>query len=150
MTKTGSESEGGLRSTLTRRVGFRAEHRYYREDWSPEENSGVFGRAANPEFHGHDYLCDVTVSGAVNESSGMLVDLVALDDVLQREICERFDGRRINLDVPEFRDGGLVPSCEVLARFVFERVQAALGGRAIVESVIVRESDTLGAEARRG
>jgi 6-pyruvoyltetrahydropterin/6-carboxytetrahydropterin synthase len=147
---TKTESEEGLRSSLTRRVGFRAEHRYFREDWSPEENSGIFGRAANPEFHGHDYRCDVTVSGAVDEPSGMLIDLALLDDVLHREVRERFDGRRINLDVPEFRDGGLVPSCEVLARFIFERVQAALGGRAIVESVIVRESDTLSAEVRRG
>jgi 6-pyruvoyltetrahydropterin/6-carboxytetrahydropterin synthase len=146
--KTGSEE--GLRSSLTRRIGFRAEHRYHRDDWSPEENSRVFGSAADPEFHGHDYLCDVTVSGSVDEPSGMLIDLVALDEVLRREVRERFDGRRINLDVPEFRDGGLVPSCEVLARFIFEQIRAALGGRVIVESVVVRESDTLSAEVRRG
>lgn len=148
MAKTGSEE--GLRSSLTRRIGFTAEHRYYREDWSPEENSRVFGRAAKPDFHGHDYRCDVTVSGAVHESSGMLMDLAALDEVLRREVRDRFDGRRINFDVPEFRDGGLVPSCEKLAAFIFDRVQSALGGRALVESVVVRESDTLSAEVRRG
>lgn len=148
MAKTGSEE--GLRSSLVRRVHFTAEHRYYREDWSPEENSKVFGGAAKPEFHGHDYTCDVTVSGNVDDRSGMLVNLETLDDVLRREVRARFDGRRINLDVPEFRDGGLVPSCEVLARFIFRRVQAALGGQGLVESVVVRESDTLGAEARRG
>lgn len=148
MTKTGSEA--ALRASLTRRVGFTAEHRYYREDWSPEANSQVFGRAAKPAFHGHDYLCDVTVSGAVDAPSGMLIDLAALDDVLRSEVRDRFDGRRINLDVPEFRDGGLVPSCENLAGFIFEKVQAALGERALVESVIVRESDTLSAEVRRG
>lgn len=147
MTKTGSEE--GLRSCLTRRIGFRAEHRYYRDDWSPAENSKVFGRAAKPEFHGHDYLCDVTVSGTVDDSSGMLVDLATLDDALHREVSERFDGRRINLDVPEFRDGGLVPSCEVLAAFIFRRLQAALGESAVVEAVVVRESDTLSAEVRR-
>jgi 6-pyruvoyltetrahydropterin/6-carboxytetrahydropterin synthase len=145
--KTGSEA--AIRASLTRRIGFTAAHRYYRDDWSPEENSQVFGRAAKPAFHGHDYLCDVTVSGAVSSSSGMLIDLAALDDVLKREVRDRFDGRRINLDVPEFRDGGLVPSCEKLAGFIFEKVQSALGGRALVESVIVRESDTLSAEVRR-
>jgi 6-pyruvoyltetrahydropterin/6-carboxytetrahydropterin synthase len=145
--KTGSEA--ALRASLTRRVGFRAEHRYYREDLSPEENTRVFGRAAKPSFHGHDYLCDVTVSGPVVEPSGMLIDLTALDDVLHREVRDRFDGRRINLDVPEFRDGRLVPSCESLAAFIFDRVQAALGARALLESVIVRESDTLSAEVRR-
>ena len=147
MAKTGSEA--ALRVSLTRRVGFTAEHRYYREDWSPEENARVFGRAAKPAFHGHDYFCDVTVSGAVDEPSGMLMDLAALDDVLRSEVRDRFDGRRINLDVPEFRDGGLVPSSEKLAGFLFDKIQAALGERALVESVIVRESDTLSAEVRR-
>ncbi len=147
MAKTGSEA--ALRASLTRRIGFKAEHRYYREDWSPEENARVFGDAAKPEFHGHDYLCDVTVTGAVDEPSGMLMDLAALDEVLRREIRDRFDGRRINLDVPEFRDGGLVPSCEQLAGFLFEKIQAALGSRARLESVVMRESDTLSAEVRR-
>lgn len=128
---------------------FAAEHRYYREDWSPEENSRVFGQAAKAAFHGHDYSCDVTVRGVVDESSGMLIDLGALDDVLRREVRDRFEGRRINLDVPEFTDGHLVPSCEVLASFIFDRVQAGLGDRAVVERVIVRESDSLSAEVRR-
>lgn len=147
MAKTGSDA--ALRVSLTRRIGFTAEHRYYREDWSPEENSRVFGHAANPDFHGHDYLCDVAVSAPVDEASGMLMDLTALDDVLQREVRDRFEGRRINLDVPEFRDGGLVPSCEILATFIFDRLQSALGARALLESVVVRESDTLSAEVRR-
>ncbi|HET7553163.1 MAG TPA: 6-carboxytetrahydropterin synthase [Gemmatimonadaceae bacterium] len=147
MAKTGSEA--ALRASLTRRIGFTAEHRYYRDDWSPDENSRVFGSAAKPAFHGHDYLCDVTVSGIVDAPSGMLIDLAALDDVLHREVRDRFDGRRINLDVPEFRDGGMVPSCENLAAFIFEKVQAALGNRVVVESVVVRESDTLSAEVRR-
>ncbi|HEY9479734.1 MAG TPA: 6-carboxytetrahydropterin synthase [Gemmatimonadaceae bacterium] len=148
MAKTGTE-EGRLAS-LTRRVAFAAEHRYYREDWSPEENSRVFGRAAKPGFHGHDYLCEVTVTGAVDETSGMLVDLALLDEVLQTEVHDRFDGRRINLDVPEFTDGRLVPSCENLAAFIFDKVQAALGEQIAVTRVIVRESDTLSAEVSRG
>jgi 6-pyruvoyltetrahydropterin/6-carboxytetrahydropterin synthase len=133
--------------SLTRRTGFSAEHRYYRDDWSPERNAAVFGRAASPDFHGHEYVCDVTVSGTVDPSSGMLMDLELLDSVLQREVRGRFHGHRINLDVPEFRDGALVPSCEVLASFLLEKIQSALGPPANVESVTVRESDTLGATA---
>jgi 6-pyruvoyltetrahydropterin/6-carboxytetrahydropterin synthase len=138
-----------LTTSLTRRTAFTARHRYYREDWTPAENSRVFGRAASPDFHGHDYLCDVTVSGPVHESSGMLVNLVSLDDALRTEVHDRFDGRRINLEITEFRDGGLVPSCENLARFIFGKLQAVLGDIAVLESVVVRESDTLSAEVRR-
>jgi 6-pyruvoyltetrahydropterin/6-carboxytetrahydropterin synthase len=131
-------------------VTFEAEHRYYREDWSPEENARTFGGAANPTFHGHTYVCDVTVRGPVEEASGMVIDLGELDAVLEREVRDRFGDRRINLDVPEFTDGHLVPSCEHLASFIFDRVQSALGARISLARVIVRESDFLSAEVERG
>lgn len=143
-------SEVAPRVSLVRRTGFSAEHRYYREDWSPERNASVFGNAASPEFHAHDYVCEVTVTGTVDASSGMLIDLDLLDSILQREVHDRFHGRRINLDVPEFRDGSLVPSCEVLASFLFTRIRSSLPPSVTLESVVVRESDTLGGVARGG
>lgn len=148
--ETQSAREERRDASLTRRVTFAAAHRYYREDWSPEENARIFGRAANHAFHGHDYVCDVTVRGPVDETSGMVIDLGMLDAVLECEVRDRFTDRRINLDVPEFADGGLVPSCENLASFIFDRIQSALGSRISVTRVIVRESDTLSAEVELG
>ncbi|MEJ7809114.1 MAG: 6-carboxytetrahydropterin synthase [Gemmatimonadaceae bacterium] len=135
---------------LTRRVTFSAAHRYRRPDWSDERNAATFGAAANPHFHGHSYTCDVTVRGDIDETTGMIVDLGRLDEVLRREVRERFDGRNINAEVHEFRDGALVPTGENLARFIFDRVQRSLSGSAEVTSVIVREDETLGAEYRGG
>lgn len=86
----------------------------------------MFGACAHPHYHGHTYVCDVTVSGPVDEETGFLVDLGFLDQVLQREVRARFDHRNINMDVPEFADGKLIPTGENLARFICERVQAAL------------------------
>jgi 6-pyruvoyltetrahydropterin/6-carboxytetrahydropterin synthase len=114
------------RTSLTRRVIFAAAHRYRRPDWSDQENAEVFGACAHPHYHGHTYVCDVTVSGPVDEETGFLVDLGFLDQVLQREVRARFDHRNINMDVPEFADGKLIPTGENLARFICERVQAAL------------------------
>lgn len=114
------------RTSLTRRVMFAAAHRYRRPDWSDQENADVFGACAHPHYHGHTYVCDVTVSGPVDEETGFLVDLGFLDQVLQREVRARFDHRNINMDVPEFADGKLIPTGENLARFICERVQAAL------------------------
>jgi len=105
---------------------FAAAHRYRRPDWSDQENAEVFGACAHPHYHGHTYVCDVTVSGPVDEETGFLVDLGFLDQVLQREVRARFDHRNINLDVPEFAEGKLIPTGENLARFICERVQAAL------------------------
>ena len=114
------------RSTLTRRVQFAAAHRYRRPDWSDEQNATVFGACANPHFHGHSYTCDVTVTGPVDDRTGFLIDLGLLDRVLQQEVRDRFDHRNLNLEVPEFADGGLIPTGENLARLIGERVQAAI------------------------
>jgi 6-pyruvoyltetrahydropterin/6-carboxytetrahydropterin synthase len=137
-------------TSLTRRVTFAAAHRYRRPEWSDERNAAVFGLCARPSFHGHSYVCDVTVAGPVDDVTGFVVDLGVLDRVLAVEVRERFDHRNINLDVPEFADGRLVPTGENLARFIAERVQAGLaiagGERAPrVTRVVVAEDLTLSA-----
>src|SRR5262245_28190211 len=133
---------------LTRRVTFAAAHRYRRSDWSDEQNARVFGLCARENFHGHSYVCDVTVSGTLDSTTGMIVDLGLLDRVLATEVRERFDHRNINLDIPEFADGKLVPTGEELSRLIFVRVQTALGGAATVVSVTVAEDSTLSATYR--
>ena len=137
-------------SFLTRRISFAAAHRYRRPEWSDERNAAAFGLCARPNYHGHSYVCDVTVSGTIDEETGFVVDLGLLDRVLADEVRERFDHRNINLDVPEFADGLLVPSGENLARFICGRVQArldaALGAAAPrVSRVVVAEDATLSA-----
>src|SRR5258705_84036 len=128
---------------LTRRITFSAAHRYRRPEWSDEENERVFGLCAWPNYHGHSYTCDVTLRGEIDPRTGFLVDVAALDSVLAREIRDRFDHRNINLDVPEFADGKLVPTGENLARFIFERLRASLGGGVNVTDVTVAEDSTL-------
>lgn len=130
-------------ATLTRRVTFAAAHRYRRPDWDDARNEAVFGLCARPNFHGHSYVCEVTVRGAIDETTGFVVDLGVLDRVLKSEVKDRFDHSNINLDIPEFADGKLVPSGENLARFILERVQRALGEGVRVTSVTVAEDDTL-------
>src|SRR5687768_4603410 len=112
---------------LIRRVRFAAAHRYRRPNWSEERNVEVFGLCARPNYHGHNYTCSVTVEGPVDPVTGMVVDLAVLDRVLEAEIVSRFDHRNINLEVPEFAEGRLVPTGENLATFILERVQLALG-----------------------
>ena len=136
--------------SLTRRVTFAAAHRYRRPDWSDARNAEVFGACARPNYHGHSYACDVTVAGTIDEETGFVADLGVLDRVLREEVVERLDHANINLDVPEFADGRLIPSGENLARWVHERVQRRLvellGARAPrVTRVTVAEDATLSA-----
>src|SRR3954470_7809015 len=137
-----------MRTTLTRRVSFAAAHRYRIAEWSEEKNERTFGLCARPNYHGHTYVCDVTVTGPIDDAPGFCVDLGVLDGILATEVRDRFDHRNINLDVPEFADGKMIPTGEELARFIFARVQIGLGGSASVVSVTVAEDATLSATYR--
>jgi len=133
---------------LTRRVSFAAAHRYRIAAWSDERNEQVFGLCARPSYHGHSYVCDVTVRGEIDETTGMVIDLGILDRMLDAEVRQRFDHRNINVDVVEFGEGRLVPTGENLARFIYERIAAALrtaNATARVVKVTVAEDATLSA-----
>jgi 6-pyruvoyltetrahydropterin/6-carboxytetrahydropterin synthase len=133
---------------LIRRVRFAAAHRYRKPEWSDEKNLEIFGLCARPNYHGHTYTCAVTVEGPIDDATGMVIDLALVDRVLETEVVARFDHRNINLDVPEFGEGRLIPTGENLARFVFERVQSALGA-VRVRSVQIDEDETLSAVVNR-
>jgi 6-pyruvoyltetrahydropterin/6-carboxytetrahydropterin synthase len=135
---------------LTRRVRFAAAHRYRRPEWSDEKNAAVFGACARPNFHGHTYRCSVTVEGEVDHKTGMVMDLVRLDAVLAAEVVARFDHRNINLDVPEFGDGLMIPTGENLARYILLQVQRALGDAPVVRSVTIEEDENLAATVVAG
>jgi len=94
-------------------------------------------------------VCDVTVSGPIDDKTGFVVDLGVLDRILKQEVRDRFDHRNINLDVAEFADGKLVPTGENLARFIFERIERELPKPARVVRVTVGEDDTLSATYNR-
>ncbi len=136
-------------ASLTRRVSFSAAHRYSRPDWSDEKNVATFGACAWPNYHGHTYVCDVTVGGPIDETTGFVVDLGVLDDILTKQVKDRFDHRNINLDVPEFGDGKLVPTGENLARFIFGHIDRELPKPARLMRVTVGEDDTLSATYSR-
>jgi 6-pyruvoyltetrahydropterin/6-carboxytetrahydropterin synthase len=136
------------KAQLVRRVRFAAAHRYRRPEWSEERNVEVFGLCARPNYHGHTYTCSVTVEGEIDPDTGMVMDLGVLDRILQAEVIDRFDHRNINLDVPDFAEGKLIPTGENLARFVFDRIGAALGASFVV-SVQVDEDEALSAIVMR-
>jgi 6-pyruvoyltetrahydropterin/6-carboxytetrahydropterin synthase len=129
--------------SLSRVVGFRALHRFYRPDWSEAQNRETFGPLSDEPGHAHDYQCVVTVAGPLEPLRGMVMDLVELDRILQEEIVARFDGRHLNLDVPDFSYGRTLPTCEALAAHVFARVAGRLPAGVALERVRIAEDPTL-------
>lgn len=113
---------------LTRTVAFSAAHRYYRPEWSEQENRSKFGACANPHGHGHNYVLDVTVCGEIEPETGFSVDLAMLDRLLEEEVVARFDHQHINHAIPEFGEGGLIPTSENLLAYLWPRLAQQLPG----------------------
>ena len=131
---------------LTRTVKFSARHRYFRRDWTEERNRTTFGACAEAPGHAHDYLCGVTVSGPVDISTGMIMDLGLLDQILADEIVTPFHGRHFNLDVPAFAYGRSIPTGEAVAQYLFPRIAARLPAGTRLDRVRVQEDSTLHAD----
>jgi 6-pyruvoyltetrahydropterin/6-carboxytetrahydropterin synthase len=131
---------------LTRAVRFSAAHRYHRPEWSPERNAAVFGPCAGE--HGHAWECHVTVLGAMDPATGMVINLRELDRILGEEIVQRLDHKHLNHDVPEFRYGGDIPTCEALALHLWGWIAPRLPEGLELDIVRVVEDPHLYAEYR--
>jgi 6-pyruvoyltetrahydropterin/6-carboxytetrahydropterin synthase len=106
---------------LTRKIEFAASHFYNNPDFSPEENRRVFGKCNNPHGHGHNYTLEVTVAGEPDPTTGMVLDLKDLKEILEREVMQRMDHRHLNYEVPEL--AGQIPTCENIARVIWNLLE---------------------------
>ena len=98
---------------VCRRATFNAAHRLFRKDWSDEKNNAVFGKCNNPNFHGHNYVLEVWIEGAIDTETGYVIDLKIVKDLIKNEITDRFDHKNLNLDCKEFLN--LNPTAENIA-----------------------------------
>jgi 6-pyruvoyltetrahydropterin/6-carboxytetrahydropterin synthase len=109
-----------MKAHLTRRYLFSASHRLHSADMSPEENRATYGKCNNPHGHGHNYALEVTVSGPVDPSTGMVCNLVDLDGFVGREVLSHYDLENLNM-LQEFVQ--TVPTTENLCVEIFEILQ---------------------------
>lgn len=84
---------------ITRRERFSAAHKLANSEWSEEKNEEVFGKCANANWHGHNYELWVTVKGSPDPSTGFVVDLSVLGDIIKRDVISKVDHKNLNLDV---------------------------------------------------
>jgi 6-pyruvoyltetrahydropterin/6-carboxytetrahydropterin synthase len=112
-----------VKAYFGRRYTLSASHRLHTPALTAEENRAVYGICNNMHGHGHDYTVEILVGGAVDAETGMVVDLVALDNAMRERVMNRFDHANLNLD-PIFAD--CVPTTENLCRVIFELLRDAL------------------------
>ncbi len=108
-------------TTITRRYRFCASHRLHSESLSDAENNRIFGKCNNPFGHGHDYVLDVSVTGQLNATTGLILRIADLDRCVQAEVLSDFSHRNLNTDVAEFADS--VPTTENVALVIAARLR---------------------------
>jgi len=109
---------------VTKRVEFSASHVCRNPSLSDRENQELFGAAANPHGHGHNYAIEVTMEGNPDPVTGMVIDLKKLKDVVNREVVDWYDHRFLNYEVPPF--DRVVPTAENIALDIWQRLEPRL------------------------
>ena len=109
---------------VTRRERFNAAHKLWNDSWSKEKNLEVFGKCANPNWHGHNYELHVTVKGTPSADTGYCMDLKDLKDIVNDKVIEPLDHKNINLDVPFM--AGKMSSTENIIIAIWEQLEGPI------------------------
>jgi 6-pyruvoyltetrahydropterin/6-carboxytetrahydropterin synthase len=125
-----------MKAHLNRRYIFAASHRLNAPGLSDEQNQATYGKCNNPHGHGHNYALEVTVSGQVSAQTGMVCDLVGLDECVRATVLERFDHQNLNT-LKEFDD--CVPTTENLAVVIYNILKQSFHA-AHLETVRIEET----------
>jgi 6-pyruvoyltetrahydropterin/6-carboxytetrahydropterin synthase len=133
---------------ISKKVEFSASHICRAAGLSDAENERVYGPAANPLSHGHNYIVEVAIQGEPDPVTGMILDLKRLKDVLEERVLSVYDHRLLNREIPSFEN--LVPTVENIAIDIWQRIERHIDptGRARLYSVRVHETSELFAEYR--
>ncbi len=109
---------------ITRRETFSAAHRMFREGWPDEKNLEIFGKCSNPEWHGHNYVLNVTVKGDIREDLGFFINLSTLKKIIHEMVIEKVDHRNLNTEVEFMR--GKIATTENLAIAIWNELKPVI------------------------
>jgi 6-pyruvoyltetrahydropterin/6-carboxytetrahydropterin synthase len=109
---------------VTRRMHFSAAHRVHNPAMSDEENRRTFGKCNNPNWHGHNYILDVSVKGGVDERTGYVIDLSHVKEIVTREVIDKVDHRNLNLEVDFLTE--IIPTTENLVVAIWRVLEPAI------------------------
>ncbi|MGO4822762.1 MULTISPECIES: 6-pyruvoyl trahydropterin synthase family protein [unclassified Flavobacterium] len=123
-----------MKVTISRKAHFNAAHRLYRKDWSVEKNDAVFGKCNNPNFHGHNYDLTVSVTGAIDQETGFVMDVKILADIIKEEVEDQFDHKNLNVDVAEFEN--LNPTAENIVVVIWNKIRKRIRDEFELEVVL--------------
>ena len=127
-----------MKVSICRKAHFNAAHKLSIDHWSDEKNREVFGKCANPNFHGHNYQLEVWIKGEVNPETGFVMNLKELKRIIEEQVEDKFDHKNLNLDTEEFRD--LIPTAENIAVVIWNLIRKEINP-SIELKVVLQETE---------
>ena len=113
-----------MKVTVSRKAHFNAAHRLYRKDFTDTQNNEIFGKCANPHYHGHNYELIVHVKGEVDPITGYVIDMKSLKNLIKDEVEDKLDHKNLNEEVEEF--SRLIPTAENIAIVIYNWIKPHL------------------------
>lgn len=123
----------------TRIESFNGAHRLYRADWSDEKNNSVFGKCANKNWHGHNFILHVTVKGTPHPDTGFVIDLKLLKEIIRTHITTKLDHKNMNTDVPFLHN--IQPSIENVIAKIWEQLLPHIPAPVILHKLVLHETN---------
>jgi 6-pyruvoyltetrahydropterin/6-carboxytetrahydropterin synthase len=109
---------------VTKRSTFSAAHRLWSPHLTDEENNAAYGKCANPNGHGHNYILEVTIGGWPDRRTGMVYGMAELKHTVDETIIKWVDHKHLNYDVPWLK--GDIPTVEILLTHFWQRLEEVL------------------------
>ena len=119
-----------MQATLTTQVHFSAAHRLALPNLSLEENTNIYGKCARVHGHGHNYHLDISVSGNIDVRTGMIVNLVDLQNIINDYVIEPFDHTFLNNDIPYFVQ--TIPTAENITLYIAQLLEEPIRNLGVV------------------
>lgn len=116
-----------MKVTVNRKAHFNAAHRLYNCEWSDARNAEVFGKCANPNYHGHNYELIVSVTGEIHPETGFVMDMKVLKKLIKSEIEDVFDHKNLNEEVEDFKK--LNPTAENISVIIWNKLRKKIESR---------------------
>ena len=120
-----------MKITVHRKAHFNAAHRLYRRDWDDAQNEKIFGKCANPHYHGHNYELIVSVTGTIDPETGYVIDMKVLKDLIKDHVEDALDHKNLNEQVKAF--AALIPTAENIAVVIYNKLKPHLDSTMTLE-----------------
>jgi 6-pyruvoyltetrahydropterin/6-carboxytetrahydropterin synthase len=124
---------------VTRTYHFSAAHRLANGALSDDENAKIYGQCFRQ--HGHNYLLEVTVVGALERATGMSVDIVAVDRAVKSAVLDQVDHYDLSATVPAL--AGVITTGENLACTFWQWLEEALPAGSLRRVAVVETANNV-------